>query len=378
VRIDIQKFSAPQKRVITKKEIKGLSSLLNRNFSFFGEVINDSTKGSFYHELGALLQAGIDIKTAIELFEDSVKKGETKKILIQIKDSVVQGNALSTALKETGHFTPYEFFSLQIGEESGKLAEGLCLLADYFKKKVTQRRQIVQALTYPAIICVTALLAVLFMMKFVVPMFADIFLRFGGRLPYLTNVVLQISKIPFASIFILIVAMIATGMWAKKRYEAQARKMSSRLLLKIPFVGELVRKIYLARFSYAMALLIEAKLPLLRSVSLVKQMIEFYPIEEALTRAEKDIIRGLYLHQSLKDFKVFPKKMISMIRIAEEISQLHSFFAKMANQFSEEVEHQTKLIGSTVEPLIIIFLGAIIGVILVAMYLPMFQMGNLF
>jgi type IV pilus assembly protein PilC len=148
--------------------------------------------------------------------------------------------------------------------------------------------------------------------------------------------------------------------------------------LNLPLVGEIIGKIYLARFSHAMTLLVTSKIPLLRATSLIKQMIAFYPLEVALNQAEQDIMKGDFLLKLLARFPIFPKRMLSLIKIGEVVNQLELFFDKIAKQYSDEVEHQTNLIGSMIEPFMIIFLGLIVGVILIAMYLPLFQLSTSF
>jgi type IV pilus assembly protein PilC len=127
-----------------------------------------------------------------------------------------------------------------------------------------------------------------------------------------------------------------------------------------------------------MRLLISARLPLLRAIALIRQMIDFYPIESSLQQVEDDIMKGKTLHQSLEQFKIYPSKMIQLVKVGEETNQLDYFFGKISEQYVEEVEYKTTALSSAMEPLIIIFLGLVVGVILISMYLPLFQMSNSF
>jgi len=162
------------------------------------------------------------------------------------------------------------------------------------------------------------------------------------------------------------------------RKTEQYRKIASQVLLRIPVVGSLVQKIYLARFCNSMRLLINAQLPLLRSIALIRQMISYYPIESSLQKVEDDIMNGNTLHQSLQKFSIYPPKMIQLVKVGEETNQLDYFFEKISEQYIDEVEYKTSALSSMMEPLIIIFLGLIVGVILISMYLPLFQMSNSF
>lgn len=354
-----------------------IMDFLNRDIKLFGSKLNDRKKEEFYHELSILLTAGVDIKSSLELIAEERSRESDKKLIEQIKDSIISGSTLSKAIEATGQFSLYEYFSLQIGEESGKIGLVLQELAAFYKKKIKQRRQIVSALTYPAIVMTASAGAVFFMMNFIVPMFADIFKRFGGDLPVLTKMILNISDVIREYFIVMfVIAMAVVLVIYRQRKKPWFRQFSSSVVMKIPLFGEIVRKIYLARFCHSMTLLIGSRIPLLRAIFLVRQMIGFYPIENSLTAVESYILRGDPLYLSLSRFPIYHKRMISLIKVGEEVNQLEGFFDKMAKQYSEDVEHQTALISSLIEPFMIIFLGLAVGVILIAMYLPLFNLSN--
>lgn len=377
--IDINKVKKAQIKAEEKSLLQGIIDLLNKDLSLFGDKLNDKKKEAFYHELGILLSAGVDIKTTLELISMEQAKEKDKLLFERIKDFVIAGNTLSGSIRDTRMFSAYEFFSLQIGEESGKLPVVLKELGLYYNKKIKQRRQIIGALTYPSIVLFTSLAAVFFMMNFIVPMFADVFKRFGGDLPTITKMIVNASTFfrKYFYIFFLFVISIIVFVYSQ-RQQIWFRKYGSKILLRMPLAGEIVRKVYLARFCNSMTLLIGAKIPILRSINLVKQMIGFYPLEESLTQIEKDILHGISLNKSMSAFSIYPKRMTSLIKVGEEVNQLDNFFEKIASQYNEEVEHQTSMISSMIEPFMIIFLGLIVGFILIAMYLPLFQLSTSF
>ena len=284
---------------------------------------------------------------------------------------------MSNAINETGHFSSYEYHSLQIGEESGKITFVLKELAGFYQKKIKQRRQIISALTYPSIVLFASCGAIFFMMNFIVPMFADVFKRFGGDLPVLTKVILNISQ--SISRYFLVMLLSSLGivyLLYRQRNKDWFRRIGTDILLRLPLFGEMIRKIYLARFCHSMTLLLGSKIPLLRSISLVKQMIGFYPIESSLTTIETYILRGDPLHSALSHFPIYHRKMISLVKVGEEVNQLDGFFDKIAKQYMDDVEYKTSMISSLIEPFMIIFLGLIVGIILIAMYLPLFNLSN--
>lgn len=378
--IDLSRY---EKKKVTKpsekKEGTGLLALLNKDISFGSKELSDKKKEYLYMELSSLLQAGINLKSSFELITTDQEKEKDKVLFQTIQDTVLNGTTFSLALQQTGKFSLYEVYSLQIGEETGKLVEVLQDLAKFYQNKIKQRRKITSALTYPCVVLSTSLGAVFFMLKFVVPMFGDVFKRFGGHLPWITEKIIGVSQALENNFFrfVILLLVIAAFIFFTRKTE-QFRKIASKTILRIPMVGNLIQKIYLARFCNSMRLLINARLPLLRAIALSRQMIGYYPIESSLQKVEDDIMKGKSLHQSLQQFSVYPSKMIQLVKVGEETNQLDYFFAKISEQYIEEVEYKTSTLSSMMEPLIIIFLGLIVGIILIAMYLPLFQMSNSF
>jgi type IV pilus assembly protein PilC len=376
--IDLSRYENKKKaKPATGTEESGLVALLNRDISFGGNSLNDKKKEAFYLELSSLLQAGINLKSSMELVTADQEKEKDRNLFKQIQNDVLTGSSFSAAIGQSGKFTLYEMYSLQIGEETGKLTEVLEDLARFYQNKIKQRRKIVSSLTYPCVVLSTSLGAVFFMLKFIVPMFGDVFKRFGGHLPWITEKIISISKAMEDNFWkgFIILLTIVVSVYASRKTE-RFRQLVSKFVLRIPVVGNLVQKIYLARFCNSMRLLINAKLPLLRAIALSRQMISYYPIESSLAVVENDIMRGKPLHQSLEQFKVYPSKLIQLIKVGEETNQLDYFFGRISDQYIEEVEYKTSTLSSMMEPLIIIFLGLIVGVILISMYLPLFQMSN--
>ena len=362
-----------------KDDTGGLLAFMNKDISFGSQELSDKKKEFLYLELSSLLQAGINLKSSFELITASQEKEKDKQLFQDIQKEVLQGASFSVAMKKSGKFSVYEIVSLEIGEETGKLTEVLQDLAKFYQNKVKQRRKIISSLSYPCIVLCTSMGAVFFMLEFVVPMFSDIFTRFGGELPWITAKIISISKLMEGNFFtaVLLLAAITGFLWYIRKTE-RFRKVFSGLLLKTPLVGNLVQKIYLARFCNSMRLLISAHIPLLRAISLSRQMIGYYPIESSLQKVEEDILQGQALYQSLEQFRIYPAKMIMLLKIGEESNKLDYFFARISEQYIDEVEYQTTTLSSMMEPFIVIFLGLIVGTILIAMYLPMFEMSNSF
>jgi type IV pilus assembly protein PilC len=355
-----------------------LWNILNRDIRF-GAGLPEKIKESFYLELSSLLEAGIDIRTSLELIAENQEKNKYRLIFHNILQWVISGSTFSAALKKAQKFSVYEYFSVQIGEETGKLIQVLKELSIFFKKKIKQKRQIIGALTYPSIVLLVAFVAISFMITYVVPMFSDVFKRFGGDLPLPTKIVVGLSNSvkKWGGLFLLVaVSFIVIAMSQRKK--EWFRAFISYLLLKIPVIRTLLSKIYLSRFAGTMALLIASKIPILQAIQMCRQMIGFYPIELSLYKVEEKIMAGTALYKGLGEHSIYPRKMVAMLKVGEDVNQLDQFFSKISEQYAEDVEYQTNILSKFIEPLIIVVLGLVVGVILIAMYLPLFKLGQAF
>lgn len=377
--IDLSRLSNNAPNSGEAKPKSSLQELLSRDISLSGNRFGDRQKERFYSELQTLLTAGVDIRTALELLENEAEKKDERELFAKIRNAVISGSTLPDAVKSTGKFSDYEFFSMRIGEESGRMTAVLRDLADYYTKKIRQRRRVRSALTYPSVVVSVAIGAVWFMLHFVVPMFTDMLRRFNTDLPALTKGIISLSNsIGTYGPYILIVLLTAGIVVYTQRKQLWYRRASSSLSLRLPYIGNIARKVYLERFAHAMHLLLTAKTPLVNALELVQKMVGFYPVEHALGIVQQDVMRGMPLHDSLAKFPVFTKRFISLIRVAEEVNQLEQMFDRLSKQYTEEIDHDTGVLGSVIEPVMIIFLGLAVALILVAMYLPMFQLSSSF
>ena len=373
--IDLNNIRSKVENDFNKKS--SFFDFLNKDIKLFNKSFNDKKKEKFYSELSILLSSGIDIKTSLEIIIEEQQKEKEKEIFKNIFDYVINGDSLSAALEKTGKFSQYEYFSIKIGEESGRLNDVLIDITKFYVKKIKQKRQMVNAFTYPGIVLFTAFAAVFFMLKFMVPMFVEVFSRFHGKLPFITQVIINTSDvfskyIGWMFLFLILMIIILYQNRKKERF----RYWFSKILLSIPIIGEMVKMMYLERFFQSMTLLMSSKTPMLKAIQLVRKMIGFYPFERALEKIESDIMYGIQLNESMKQFKFFDKRVTSLIKVAEEVNQLETIFDKLNKQYSEEMDHKLSMISSLLEPIMIIFVGLLVGIILISMYLPMFQLST--
>ncbi len=289
--IDIRRLDNSHK---TKNEAEtsagNIFSFLQKDIHIFKNELSDKKKERFYSELKILFAAGVDLRAALDLIVEEQTKNKDKQLFQTIRTNVVEGAGLSEAIRKTSMFSLYEYYTIQIGEETGHLAEVLSDLSSYFSGKITQKRQVINALSYPLLVLATALGAIFFMLKYVVPMFADVFKRFNSELPPLTKFIIKISGAfstytlyPF--LFLLGMGVVAYNQKKKQWF----RQYSSAIILKLPVVGEMVSKVYLERFCRSMNLLIASRTQLVNAIDLSAKMIEYYPIAMSL-----EVVKGRY------------------------------------------------------------------------------------
>ena len=377
--INIKELTAQDQTTFREKTRPGsspISQILNYDIKIFGKSFSDKKKEKFYSQLHLLTMTGVDLRSSLELLTDQATKKD-KVLLNSIATEVMQGKALSDAMEHSGKFSTHECYSIRIGEESGMLTEIVQELSSFFSKKIKQRRQLIQTFTYPAVVVSVSIGAIIFMLNFVVPMFAGVFSRFGSDLPAITKTIITVSHYTskFFLLFLFIIGVIVFMLYSQRK-KLWYRRIASKVILRMPFFGDVIRKIYLARFCNSMQMLTAARVPIERSLSLIQKMINFYPIEQSLPLISEKIIVGEPMNTTFAAFKVYPKNMIALLKVAEEVNQLERIFSTLAKEYSEEVDYKISIISSVIEPFIIIFLGLFVGLILVAMYLPIFQMGT--
>jgi len=354
-----------------------LDAILKKEIHLFGSSFSNKKKEAFYLELSVLLNAGITLKNTLGLLSEDQKKKKDRELLNIIIDKLVFGKTFSEAIHSLKEFTEYEYFSLKIGEETGNLEKVCQELGTFYQRKNQQRRTLLNALLYPIVVLITALMAVVFMLRFVVPMFVDIFKQNKIELPWITKIIIsaseQLNAHLWSLLFGLAAVMVLQRVISKKIWY---QRIISTLKLKTPYFGNLIRKVYLAQYTQATTLLLNSKVSLLNCITFTKRMIPFYPLQSALSSIENDIVKGTIFSDALAKHSIFDKKMVSLVKVAEQTNQTTYIFEKLTTQYNEDIQQQSKLLSTILEPIIIIFLGVFVGVILVSMYLPMFKLST--
>lgn len=339
--------------------------------------LSDKQKAQFYYELSIFFNSGLDLKNALQLMilENSTSKQKT--IYQNMYDSLLEGSSLASTLQNNSTFSDYESFNVKIGEETGNLAHICDGLSTYFQRKIKIKNQLIGAISYPLFILILTFGVLIFMMNFVVPMFSDIFLRFDSELPQITVFVINLSEwfrssFQYIVIFFIIFSLI---LFFSSKNES-FKKIVANIQLFIPIYGHIIKAIQINKYYQAMSLLLSSNITLIESVELSKNIISFYPLKKVLNEIEQDLLKGVPFNESLKKFSFIPERDILLFKIAEELNQLDSIFEKLTLQYQEKIDNQTQIAGKLIEPVLIVFIGTIVGFILISMYLPLFELST--
>lgn len=363
-----------------KKYINKILSVLNTDLTPKGGP-NDKWKTNFYLDLYYLLESGLDVSNSLQLILSEGKigsKSKVDKLLLNVISKIGEGETLSKAMSFSKEFSTFETHSISIGEETGRLTVVMKALSVYFEKRMKLKRQLIKVLTYPAFLLISTTLALIFMLNYVVPMFAQIFKQFNKNLPPFTQAVINASSWLQNNLLELLIIAIVIGisffiLLKKPKY----RMIFQNAVIRIPIFGPIMKKVYLARLFSSLSLLFGSKVPLITSLNQTALMIDYLPLEGILKKVILNIEEGKELSKSLAESNFFGARTISLISIAERTNNLERLFVQLSSQIEDELEHEAALIGVLVEPILILLIGCIIGTILVAMYQPLFNLGNI-
>lgn len=358
-------------------ENKDKTSFLNRDIQLFNKF-TDKKKEAFYNDLQTLVKAGVDLKKSFEIILEEQEGQKEEAFYNGIYNDILSGKSLADSLKASGKFSEYEYYSIVIGEESNLLIEILNELKLYFKKKTDLRKQISSVLSYPIFVFIATIGIVYFLLTSLVPIFSKIYKQFDSELPALTKTVVYVSEhiMYFVGVGLGCLLGVIVLIYTQKS-KIWFRKITSEVALKIPVLNSYLKKVHITRFTSSLQLLLSANTPLIKSLDLTKKMNSFYPLDSILEDVIYQVTKGNSLHEVLKKHSFFPRRFISLVKVGEETNELDTMLSKLSTQYYEELEHQTKIISKIMEPLMLLLIGGFVGVILIAIYLPLFNLSNI-
>ncbi|ELE5880416.1 type II secretion system F family protein [Vibrio cholerae] len=328
-------------------------------------------------QLATMLTTGVPIVQALKLVGDNHRKAEMKSILAQITKSVEAGTPLSKAMRTaSAHFDTLYVDLVETGEMSGNLPEVFERLTTYREKSEQLRAKVIKALIYPSMVVLVALGVSYLMLTMVIPEFESMFKGFGAELPWFTQQVLKLSHWVQAYSLWAFIAIAATifGLKALRKNSFQIRLKTSRLGLKFPIIGNVLAKASIAKFSRTLATSFAAGIPILASLKTTAKTSGNVHFETAINEVYRDTAAGMPMYIAMRNTEAFPEMVLQMVMIGEESGQLDDMLNKVATIYEFEVDNTVDNLGKILEPLIIVFLGTVVGGLVVAMYLPIFNL----
>ena len=343
-----------------------------------GRRVNPKTLAIFTRQFSVMIDAGLPLVQCLEILANQQEHKSFQKILLQVRQDVEAGSTLADAMRRH----PKAFNNLYVnmiaaGEAGGILDTILQRLAIYIEKAVKLASQVKSALIYPIAVIVIAAIVVAVILLKVIPTFAALFTGLGAELPMPTRVVIQASNF-LARYFILILIAIAGLIFAFQRYYAtyQGRRVVDGLVLKLPVLGMIMRKIAVARFCRTLATLTSSGVPILEALDITARTAGNAIIEDALMETKTAVEGGKTIVEPLRESGIFPNMVVQMIGVGEQTGALDAMLNKIGDFYEDEVDTAVAGLVKLLEPVMIFVLGVIIGGIVIAMYLPMFTLIN--
>jgi len=333
----------------------------------------------FTHQFATLIRAGVPLLECLDILGTEVENPAWQPVVSHIREEVEQGALLAQAL---GHFPTifHEFYRsmVEVGETTGRLDESLSQLAGYLDKQAKLRAKIVSALAYPALLVTVALIVFVFLLLWVVPLFSGLFQEFGESLPWLTQMVLDLSKglRTHALALFSVLGFVIVGSRLILA-NTKSRQFLDGFLLGLPLVGAIFRKSAIVRFARTLGFLVRRGVPLLSALSVAGTVTGNSVIEESIKKVTTEVQDGKPLSETLRASGAFPPIVTQMIKVGESTGSLDTMLEKIADLFEQEVDRVVATLTSVLEPCVIVVVGCGIALIVVAMYLPIFSMGSI-
>ncbi len=348
----------------------------------FGGGVDPKDLVKFIRQFATMIDAGLPLVQCLEILSSQEPNPMFRAALADIKQTVEQGATFSDALKRHPKIFDSLFVNLvHAGEVGGILDTILQRLAVYIEKNVKLKRQVRAALTYPIAVIIILMMVMVVLMTFVIPAFENMFAEFGSKaaLPKLTQIVIAISN-TFVSYLPIIIAIgigIAFGFVQIYRHP-KGKRFFHKILLKVPIVGPVIQKIVVARFARTMGTLLSSGVPILDSIQIVAKASGNVVVEEGLMYARDRIAEGRNLADPMGEIAVFPGMVVQMVGVGEQTGALDQMLSKIADFYEDETDVAVAALTSLIEPILMVFVGTIVGVVLIAMYLPIFSLaGNI-
>jgi type IV pilus assembly protein PilC len=370
-------LSQLKRRNFTVKKLKLKPKDLFENVSFLQPKVKNKDVVVFTRQFSTMIDAGLPLVQGLTILADQNENPTFKVILKTITKDVEGGSTLAEAMRKHPKVFDDLFVNLiAAGEIGGILDSILRRLAEYIEKAERLKGQIKGAMTYPIVVVAIAVIVIAVILIFVIPVFEDMFKSFGSALPTPTQIVVNMSRFIKGNVHWLLIALAAL-IFGFKRYRMTegGRKATDSIALKLPIFGDLLKKVAVARFTRTLGTMISSGVPILDALEIVAKTSGNVVLEEILFEVRGSIAEGQTIAEPLSENDIFPGMVIQMISVGEATGALDTMLTKIADFYDEEVDAAVDALTSMLEPLLMLFLGGSIGGLVVAMYLPIFQMA---
>jgi type IV pilus assembly protein PilC len=361
-------------------EVDQGGGVANKSIGSFGKPVKPKSLQIFSRQFATMIEAGLNVVGALVILEDQTDDQGLAVVVVELRKDVESGLLLSEAMsKHPKVFSRLYISMVEAGEAAGILDIVLDRVAFQIEKQEAIRRRVKGAMVYPTMVLIFATMVLIGMLMFLVPIFVKIFASLGGQLPTLTQYVLYASNFLHAYWFIVIPSMIASPFIFKKwKATENGRRNWDRFKLKVPMkIGDTVLKVTMARFSRTLSTLVASGVDIIKALEITGQTSGNWVIEDALAGVRARVHEGVPIAQPLVENPVFPPMVSQMVKIGEETGELEKMLGKIADFYEDEVDAAVQSLTSIIEPVMMIGVGVMVGIVIISMYLPMFKMLTL-
>lgn len=367
-----------QRQGITPDKVKKKPKDLFENVSFLQPKVKEQDVIVFARQFSTMIDAGLPIIQCLDILQAQQENKTFQKMLKDIKESVESGQTLAESLKKY----PNQFDALFVnmvaaGEAGGILDVILRRLAAYMEKAAKLKSQVKGAMTYPIVTIIIAIVVVAVILVFVIPVFEDMFADFGEALPMPTQVVIGMSEFVKGNILWIIIGIVLFILAFRQFYKTERGKaIVDDLMLKLPVIGVLIRKSAVARFTRTMGTMLASGVAILEALEIVARTAGNKTIEKAVYHVRSGIAEGQTIADPLTETNVFPPMVCQMIAVGESTGAIDAMMEKIADFYEDEVDQAVDNLTSLIEPFMLVFLGVVVGGLVISMYLPIFTMAG--
>jgi type IV pilus assembly protein PilC len=364
---------------VTIKESGGGSGIQREITLPGGNKVSLKDLAVMSRQFATMINSGLSLLRGLSILAEQTESKKLAATLAEVRNDVETGMSLSTALaKHPKVFPPLMVNMCRAGEVGGFLDSVLLQIAANFEAEVKLRGKIKSAMTYPVVVFVIAILAVVGMLLFIVPVFTKMFASLGGTLPAPTRVLVFLSEaMKFAAPILVVGGIVGVIVWKRVKHTDRARRIVDPLKLKLPIFGQLFRKVAISRFSRNLGTMLRSGVPILQSLEIVGETSGNIVLRDAARDVEESVRRGESLAGPLAQHNVFPPMVVQMLAVGEDTGAMDTMLHKISDFYDQEVEATTEALTSLIEPLMIAVLGGIVGSMIIALYMPIFGVFDL-